>query len=381
MQLLLAALLFFGVAVLAYANGSNDISKGIATLVGSGVTNYRSAILWGTLWTVAGSFAAALFSTSMIRTFSTGFVPSQFEIHPAFVLAVLTGAIGWILFSTKTGLPVSTTHAITGALCGTAVAAFGLHGIAWMVVTKKIFVPLLVSPLIALAALWILFPALRFVLAPLSRRCACAQISQPLATAVPPGVAAATVRRTGLVAPPSVVVNHLENCEGRSNIIAGIALDDGLHWLSSGLTSFARALNDAPKIVALGVAVTLIGQRDSSSLILLVAVAMGLGSWIAGLRVTETLAEKVAPMNAVEGLSANLITSFLVAWASRWGLPVSTTHVSSGAIIGIGLRRSKESVQWKTVKAMIQAWMITLPVAALIAVLCLEFLRRIIGIS
>ena len=119
--------------------------------------------------------------------------------------------------------------------------------------------------------------------------------------------------------------------------------------------------------MALGTTPTLFLNHDASLLFVFVALAMGLGSLVAGLRVTKTLAEKITVMSPVEGLSANLITSFMVAFASPWGIPVSTTHVSSGAIIGVGLRRPVHSLRWKTVSSMVQAWVITLPAAALLA--------------
>jgi PiT family inorganic phosphate transporter len=104
---------------------------------------------------------------------------------------------------------------------------------------------------------------------------------------------------------------------------------------------------------------------------------MGFGSVLSGLRVTETLAEKVTPMNPQEGFAANLTTSILIAVAARFGLPVSTTHVSSGAIIGIGLKRGKETIRWKVVFEMILAWIVTLPVSALIAFLAFWILTRV----
>ncbi len=349
----------------AYANGSNDISKGIATLVGSGVTNYRRAILWGSAWTVAGALVAALFSRAMLATFSKGVIDPQFDISNRFLMAVIGGAIVWVLFATKIGLPVSTTHAITGALCGVAMIAYGWQGILWGSVSQKILFPLLLSPLLAFAALWTLFPLLRLMLTPLSRECACAQAQQLHPVCVTPfshGIFAESA-----VPKIHVVVGHLEDCQARRGMIPGIKLDDLLHWASSGLTSFARGLNDAPKIVALGLPLSLILNLSSSWMFVLVALGMGLGSIIAGLRVTETLAEKITRMSTVEGLSANLITSFLVAFASHWGVPVSTTHVSSGAIIGLGLRRPQGSVQWKTVGLVLQAWIVTLPAAAILA--------------
>lgn len=365
MHSLLNLLLLFGLSALAYANGSNDISKGIATLVGSGVTNYQRAILWGTAWTTGGSLVAAYFSQALVVAFSRGLIDPRFQISTLFLIAVLVGSIGWVLFATKTGLPVSTTHAITGALCGAGVMAFGWQGIAWTSVSKKIFVPLLFSPLIALIALWVLFPALRRILKRLGNECACAEVRR--VQLAPAGGHAVNVVTVETLSSMRLVVDHLDHCRANSATIIGFRLDDALHWFSSGLTSFARGLNDAPKIVALGTTLTLSFNHDGSLLFVFVALAMGLGSLVAGLRVTKTLAEEITVMSPVEGLSANLITSFMVAFASRWGIPVSTTHVSSGAIIGVGLSRPVHSLQWKTVSSMVQAWVITLPAAALVA--------------
>ena len=108
------SLLAFPLAfALAFANGSNDVSKAIATLVGSGVTDYRSAIAWGTVWTVIGAGVAAFVASAMVKTFSHGLVQTGTIIGPTVTVAVLTGAMVWILFASITGLPVSTTHALT----------------------------------------------------------------------------------------------------------------------------------------------------------------------------------------------------------------------------------------------------------------------------
>ncbi len=107
------------VIMLSSANGTNDVSKGIATLVGSGITNYRTAIIWGAIWTIAGAIVAAFFSIEMLKTFSAGgIVKSTANLNETFPVAVTLGAFIWVIFASKTGLPVSTTHAITGALCG-----------------------------------------------------------------------------------------------------------------------------------------------------------------------------------------------------------------------------------------------------------------------
>src|ERR1019366_3240648 len=134
---------------------------------------------------------------------------------------------------------------------------------------------------------------------------------------------------------PGVGVVSGSDCP-RDTLVRVDALDS-LHWVSSGATSFFRALNDTPKIVALGFAAAAVRGVSHAGFYAAVAIAMGLGSALGGFRVTETLATKVTRMSPDEGLLANLTTSALVSAASLWALPVSTTHVSSGAIIGIGV--------------------------------------------
>src|SRR5207247_6736629 len=143
---LLLLLLVLG---LAYANGTNDVSKAIATLVGSGVTNYRTAIIWGTIWATVGAAASGVVAGAMLNTFSTGLLQPGVAVPPALAGAVLVGAIAWVLVASRMGLPVSTTHALTGALVGAGLLAFGSHGLAWPATTQKSALPCLLSPVLA----------------------------------------------------------------------------------------------------------------------------------------------------------------------------------------------------------------------------------------
>src|SRR5260221_5285241 len=150
---------------LAFTNGANDVSKGIATLVGSGVSNYRLAVGWGTAWTVAGALTAMIATQKLVAAFSGKGILHNPIAAPSFAFAVACWAIGWLLIATRTGLPVSTTHALTGALCGAGIAAGGFAGVAWKMVAAKVALPLAVSPLASLAIVLLIYPLARRTLA------------------------------------------------------------------------------------------------------------------------------------------------------------------------------------------------------------------------
>ena len=372
-------LAFAFVFALAFANGANDVSKAIATLVGSGVTNYRSAIAWGTVWTMVGAAAAAFVARAMVNTFSHGLVQAGTIIEPAATLAVLTGAMAWVLFASRTGLPVSTTHALTGAIVGTGFVAFAGDGLIWSAIGKKIALPLLLSPFLALTVSLLIHPAVRALARKWEGSCLCVMPASRALVAIDPRGGTRTLFQTARFGQPVIAVPSQCDRAGLQGLVVGL---DTIHWISSGLASFARGTNDAPKIVAmllLGSA-TATWPSTSSQLIAFggVAIAMGLGSYIGGLRVTKVLAENVTKMNHAEGLSANLATSSLVLASGFLGLPVSTTHLSSSAIIGIGLLKGWNSVRWTTVRDMVLAWVVSLPASALLACIVYLILTRVL---
>jgi PiT family inorganic phosphate transporter len=151
--------------------------------------------------------------------------------------------------------------------------------------------------------------------------------------------------------------------------VAGLSaskVSNGVHWLSGGMVGFARGWNDAPKIAALGL-LAVSGPRGTALSFAVAAIAMAIGGMVAGRRVLDTLARKVTAMPLAESLTASLVTSVLVGLASWNSLPVSTTHVTTGAIVGAGLKRGPRAVRWGTVGEIVLSWIVTLPVAALIA--------------
>ena len=374
MNLSILAVVLIG-AFVAYTNGANDVSKGIATLAGSGVSSYRRAIFWGTLWTTCGSIAAFVFSSALVTTFGKGLIAAGVTPTLPAAVAILIGAGLWVGLATRLGLPVSTTHAIVGSIAGVMSLAYGSAGINWSVLTGKVVLPLLLSPI---ASLLLTTVALKLWnrLSPSAADCVCAEIADQRT------VLASTSANLE-VAPLSVPAVRFVNCQtdqvGVPSFPTLSITFDRLHWFTSATASFARGLNDAPKMVALVVAAaSLSGFSSHTSFLAYVLISFGIlaGSLQAGRRVTTVLAERITPMDHREGFIANLVTSLLIGPGAVAGLPMSITHVASGAIIGIGVHKDG-AVDWQRVKAMAAAWVVTLPAAALLGVVSYGLLRAI----
>ncbi len=351
------------IAALAYANGANDNFKGVASLYGSGVCGYRTAIGWATIATAAGSVAAVFLATALLRNFSgKGFVPDELTLSPTFILAVAGGAGGTVLLATRFGFPISTTHSLTGALLGSALAVgpdivnFGLLG-------KAFLLPLLLSPLLAFACAAVLYLGLRRgrAISGLSEQ-SCLCLGGENATSSPEG--AVSVARAE--ASVSVTVGETTDCKryGQGSVL-GIEIPkllDALHFLSAGAVSFSRGLNDTPKIAGLLLVTGYTLPRQS---LLLVAVAIAVGGLIGARRIAHTMSYKLTGMNAGQGFSANLATAALVTTASLHGLPVSTTHVSVGSLLGMGSVTGQ--AKWRSILPVLASWVITLPLAVTLA--------------
>ncbi len=357
MTIELVIVLVAGLAI-AWANGSNDVSKGIATLVGAGVTSYRTAIYWGAFFTAVGAILGAFFAHAMVATFGGKLLTAAASPDISAALAIIGGAAGWVLLATRTGLPVSTTHAIVGSLLGVALVAFGAEGVAWNKLIWKVALPLLLSPLVALMAtmllrrMWGKWKASRQA----ADDCLCVTAEPQLAFA-----------QTDMTTAAGLTVS---TCDTRTATIArtdALITVDKMHWLSAGLTSFARGMNDAPKLAGLMIGAAMLSgttELTNQTAFFVVAIAMTAGGLMAGLRVTKMLAERVTVMNHHEGFTANIVTSMLVSSGAIFGLPMSTTHVSASALIGVGASGKKGNLHMGAVKTMLAAWVITLPGAA-----------------
>lgn len=307
----LSALIVIAAFIVAYSNGANANFKGVASLFGSRTTSYRTAVNWAAFTTAAGAVCTMFLATQMIKAFSgKGLVADTLVAEPTFLLAVAIGAAITGSLATWLGFPVSTTHALTGALVGAGLIA-SPSGVSFGHLWNSFAVPLLFGPFVAIIVGTLLYLVLR---------------------------------------PAKLAPDH------RTRTL------DVLHFLSAGTVCFARGLNDTPKMAALLVGLSFV--TDTRSLIL-VTVAMTLGGLISARRVADTLAHKITDMNPGQGFVANLTTSILVISGSVYGLPLSTTHVSVGGLLGIGI--VTRQARWRTVIPVLLAWVTTLPCAAALA--------------
>ena len=312
-------LVLLAAGFVAFTNGANANCKGVASLYGSGTTTLRLALWWGTLTTFLGSVSAVFLSGGMLKAFSgQGIVDNGLLQRMDFLVSVAAGAAATSFLATRLSFPVSTTHALVGALVGAGLAG-GQSGVQWQGLRERFVFPLLFSPMVALVLGCVVYGVLRRLrLAPEQRT---------------------------------------------------VWLDIS-HFFSTGAASFARGLNDAPKMAAL---LTLVPWLSAEWSIFLVAVLMAVGGLLDSKNVAETLGRRVTGMDAGQGFAASLVTAVLVGTASLHSLPASTTHVSVGALAGMGLASGR--ARWGKVFEILLAWLTTVPCGAVLAALIFGLLR------
>lgn len=339
-------LLFISACFLAYSNGANDNFKGVATLFGSGTTNFKKAISWATITTLSGSVAAIFLANELVKNFSgKGLVPDELITMPIFAISIACGAAITVFLATKIGMPISTTHALVGALFGAGVMAVGSEFNFTKLIDKFLF-PLIASPLMAAVTSFIAYLIFRFF------------------------------RKKSGITKKNNGNNNDVTSETYEGTIFGINFQkilDVSHYLSAGIVSFARGLNDTPKIVGL---LLIISTVDIKWSMIAIAIVMAVGGLLNAKKVGKTMSKKITPMNSGQGFTANLVTGLLVTTASIHGMPVSTTHVSVGSIFGIGTVTKKAN--YKMIGKILLSWLLTLPIAAIVSALLFKLLETVI---
>ena len=373
---MMLTVLFLSTLFLAYTNGANDNFKGVATLYGSGIVNYKIAITIATIATFMGSICAIFLAQGLVASFSgKGLVPQDIAGTPYFLIAVGFGAASTVLLATRLGFPISTTHSLVGGLAGAGVMAVGLD-VNFYSLGGVFFVPLLASPFIAFAlgmAAYGFFTWSRKAMGLTKEACLCIGEERGEEKRFVPLRTLASTEANGVALNADILNIDIAN---QTNLRLAIADDsecvdlytdrvwqvsiqkilDAAHIASAAAVSFARGLNDTPKIAGLLVATQAIDMRWG-----MVAIGMAIGGLLSARRVAETMSNKITEINHGQGFSANLVTSFLVIVASNFGVPVSTTHVSVGSIFGIGVVNKNRNT--RMIRSILLSWLITLPVA------------------
>lgn len=301
-----------------FINGFHDAANAIATVVSTGVLPLRTAIILAAIL----NFIGALTGTAVASTIGKGILDTQ-SITLVVLLAALLGAIFWNLVTWYFGIPSSSSHAMVGGLVGAGFAHAGLGSIhpEGMI---KIVLSLITSPLLGLL-LGLTIMILLYWLA------------RPLA----PKRASRLFRR--------------------------------LQIASAGFMAISHGSNDAQKTMGI-IAMTLFAYGSLSSegkqlivplwVIIVSALAMGLGTGAGGIRIIKTLGTKIIDLKPIHGFAAETSAAAIILTASHFGLPVSTTHVISGSVLGVGASQRVSAVRWGITVRILYAWLLTIPVSA-----------------
>lgn len=403
---MLIFLLLMTTIILSYWNGANDNFKGVATLYGSGTLSYRSAITLATVTTFLGSISAMYIAQGLIASFSgKGLVPQEVAGTTIFLISTGLGAASTILLATRLGFPISTTHSLVGGLLGAGFISVGME-VNFSKLGSVYIIPLLVSPFIAFCLAFIVFrvvkslrhysrktKSLNDIKANISKlsvdktrdkRLTSDKVtlySQASNSGALTGLLnCADEKNDFLLTNYSEALNlDLKNNKSELNIktedsnakrvkasslikanFSSLSLMSMAHIFSAASVSFARGLNDTPKIAGLFVAVEMLNIQFG---MLAIAIGMAIGGLLNARKVAETISHKITKINNELGFSANLVTSFLVIVASKFGIPVSTTHVSVGSIFGASMLTGERN--HRMINSILLSWVITLPSAML----------------
>ena len=318
-----------------YINGFHDAANAIATVVSTKVLTPRQAISLAAFFNLTGALAG----TAVASTIGKGIVDPN-VVTMTTILCGLIGAIVWNLLTWWLGLPSSSSHALIGGLCGAAVAAAGSD---WSVLewgsglVPKVIIPMLTSPVIG----FVVGGLLMFVLLVALRRAT-------------PHIVNAIFGKLQLVSAAWMAHSHGTNDAQKTMGIITLALFAGTQ---------NGAFNDLPPMFEF---LQTPEFTVPKWVIILCAITMAAGTAAGGWRIIRTLGHKMVKLQPVHGFAAETTAAVIIQVASSAGIPLSTTHVISTSIMGVGAVKRFGGVKWGVVERIIWAWVLTLPITALL---------------
>jgi PiT family inorganic phosphate transporter len=323
-QTLLLVLTIVVALAFDFTNGFHDTANAIATTVGTQALPPRVAVAFSAVLNLLGAIVATqLLNAKVADTIGSLVAPGQ-DVALSMIVAALFGAITWNLITWRAGLPSSSSHALIGALIGMGVAAYGIDAVVWTKV-YPVFIALVTSPVVGFL--------LAYVVA-------------------------------------ALLLNLLRNARP-SRVNSAFRK---LQIFSGGFVSFSHGANDAQKTMAI-IALALFSSHHIEEfmiptwVVLVSALAISLGTWAGGWRIIRTMSSRIIRMEPVDGFSAETVGAAIIQVATSWGLPVSTTHVVSGCVMGAGATRRLSAVRWGVARRIVWAWILTVPASATLAAL------------
>ena len=306
-----------------FTNGFHDTANAMATSIATGALKPKTAVIAAGTLNLVGAFL----SVEVAKTISGGLINEQVvTIAPEFILAGLIGAIIWNLLTWLVGLPSSSSHALFGGLVGAVIIGAGVEGVNFGAVITKILVPALVSPVVAgLAA----FCAVKLIF---------------------------------------TVVKHMSDKQVESGFRHG-------QTVTACLVALSHGTNDAQKTMGI-ITLTLIavGLQPSGSgpelwVVAVCGLAIAAGTYMGGWRVIRTLGKGLTEISTPQGFAAEAASATTILVSSHLGFALSTTQVCSGSIIGTGLGKKGNPVNWGVAGRMLIAWLVTFPAAGIVGAL------------
>lgn len=303
-----------------YINGFHDTANAIATSVATRALQPRVAIVMATAFNFIGAFAG----TAVAKTIGSGLVDEGTSTQGV-IAAALIGAIAWNLLTWYYGLPSSSSHALIGGLFGATLISAGTGAFKVQGILEKVLFPMVASPLVGFFGALALIVLLFWLFRNAPRR------------------------------PMTSIFRRLQ-------------------VVSAGFMAFSHGSNDAQKTMGIITLGLFSGGVISSVdvpwwVIVIAATAISLGTAVGGWRIMHTMGHRVVKLEPVHGFAAETTAATVIITAAHFGMPVSTTHVISSAIMGVGSARGVRGVRWGVARSILLAWVITIPAAALVAAL------------
>jgi PiT family inorganic phosphate transporter len=335
-QLTVILVAIFALAVLFdYINGFHDTANAIATSVSTRALRPAQAIVLSAV----ANFVGALSGTAVAKTIGAGLIDERIvnaaDPHQVYVAAALIGAIAWNLFTWRLGIPSSSSHSLIGGLLGATVIASGVAAIQMDGVTNKVLLPLVSSPILGLAIGF----GFMVVLLNLFRHAHPARLN-------------ARFRRLQLLSATYMAFSHGSNDAQKTMGVMTLAL-----FSAHLIPTFEVPL---PVIVV-------------------AAIAMSAGTSVGGWRIIKTMGQRVVKLDPIHGFAAETTAATVILGASHFGMPVSTTHIISTAIMGVGASHRLSAVRWGVAGRIVVAWILTIPAAGAVAAVSYVILNAVVG--